>query len=69
MTKPTLMFHNNTHFEELEQLQELEPNEGLSPKKIKQNKIRKNNKKIKRALNNHDWEKLEELEGYGINVK
>jgi len=68
MTKPTLMFHNNHYFEEVEQ-QQLEPNEGLSPKKIKQNKIRKNNKKIKRALDNHDWEKLEELEGYGINVK
>ena len=64
MTKEKLMFHNNNYFDEQNQ-----QDEGPSKKQIKQIRTRKTKNKIKRALQNRDWEQLEDLEGYNVNVK
>ena len=64
MTKEKLMFHNNNYFDEQNQ-----QDEGPSKKQIKQIRTRKTKNKIRRALQNRDWEQLEDLEGYNVNVK
>ena len=64
MTKEKLMFHNNNYFDEQSQL-----DEGPTRKQIKRPRTRKNKNKIQRALQNKDWEQLEDLEGYNVNVK
>ena len=56
------MFHNNNFFDEQDQ-------EGPTLKRMKKTRLRKNKNKVMRALNEKDWEKLEELEGYNVNVK
>ena len=58
------MFHNNNYFEEQRQLEE-----GPSRKQIKRSRTRKIKNKLQRALQNKDWEQLEDIEGYNINVK
>ena len=58
------MFHNNNYFDEQNQLEE-----GPSRKQIKQSLIRKNKNKLQRALQTRDWEQLQDLEDYSINVK
>ena len=58
------MFHNNNYFDEQNQLEE-----GPSRKQIKRSRTRKNKNKLQRALQNRDWEQLEDIEGYNINVK
>ena len=58
------MFHNNNYFDEQNQLEE-----GPSRKQIKHSQIRKNKNKVLRALQSRDWEQLEDLEDYSINVK
>ena len=58
------MFHNNNYFDEQNQ-----QDEGPSKKQIKQIRTRKTKNKIRRALQNRDWEQLEDLEGYNVNVK
>ena len=58
------MFHNNNHFDE-----QSTKDEGVSKKQIKRTHLRKTRNRIDKALNNRDWDQLEELEGYNINVK
>jgi hypothetical protein len=64
VTKEKLMFHNNNSFDEQDQLEE-----GPSRKQIKQIRTRKNKNKLRRALQHRDWELLEDVEDYNINVK
>lgn len=60
-----LMFHSNNFFDE----QAIREEEGVSKKQLKRTKLRKTKNRIDRALKNRDWDQLEELEGYNINVK
>ena len=60
-----LMFHSNNFFDE----QTIREEEGVSKKQLKRTKLRKTKNQIDRALKNRDWDQLEELEGYNINVK
>ena len=59
------MFHPNNLFDE----QAIREDEGVSKKQLKRTKLRKTKNRIDRALKNRDWDQLEELEGYNINVK
>ena len=60
-----LMFHSNNYFNE----QQIKEDEGSSKKQLKRTRLRKTKNRIDRALKNRDWDQLEELEGYNINVK
>ena len=59
------MFHSNNYFNE----QQIKEDEGSSKKQLKRTRLRKTKNRIDRALKNRDWDQLEELEGYNINVK
>jgi len=61
VTKERLMFHNNSYFDEPDQLEE-----GQSKGQIKRSLIRKNENKVQRALQNRDWEQLEDLDNANI---
>ena len=65
MANKQLMFHSNNYFNE----QQIKEDEGSSKKQLKRTRLRKNKNRIDRALKNRDWDQLEELEGYNINVK
>ena len=65
MANKQLMFHSNNYFNE----QQIKEDEGSSKKQLKRTRLRKTKNRIDRALKNRDWDQLEELEGYNINVK
>ena len=65
MANKQLMFHSNNYFDE----QQIKEDEGTSKKQLKRTRLRKTKNRIDRALKNRDWDQLEELEGYNINVK
>lgn len=65
MANKQLMFHSNNYFDE----QQIQEEEGSSKKHMKRARLRKTKNQIDRALKNRDWDQLEELEGYNINVK
>ena len=65
MANKQLMFHSNNYFDE----QQIKEDEGSSKKQLKRTRLRKTKNRIDRALKNRDWDQLEELEGYNINVK
>ena len=60
-----LMFHSNNYFDE----QTIKEDEGASKKQIKRTRLRKTRNRIDKALKSRDWDQLEELEGYNVNVK
>jgi|TARA_R110002074_G_scaffold309022_1_gene479766 hypothetical protein len=59
------MFHSNNYFDE----QTIKEDEGASKKQIKRTRLRKTRNRIDKALKSRDWDQLEELEGYNVNVK
>ena len=65
MANKQLMFHSNNYFDE----QQIKEEEGSTKKQLKRTRLRKTKNRIDRALKNRDWDQLEELEGYNINVK
>ena len=65
MADKQLMFHSNNYFDE----QQIKEDEGSTKKQLKRTRLRKTKNRIDRALKNRDWDQLEELEGYNINVK
>ena len=65
MANKQLMFHSNNYFYE----QQIQEEEGSTKKQLKRTRLRKTKNRIDRALKNRDWDQLEELEGYNINVK
>ena len=65
MANKQLMFHSNNYFDE----QQIKEDEGSTKKQLKRTRLRKTKNRIDRALKNRDWDQLEELEGYNINVK